>query len=169
MQVRAQNQTKIPPTQSTTCNFLFCLSSFFVEIKLTSPHLRSGLRCSRIEIPHCSLGTDTDKDMETQETKPTKTPHHQQTAYPYKFFLFVFRFFFASNSASSTTGKQVHLHCRLRTISLTPSTDANKDTETPPSHPPKQNKHTNFFSLSVCLCSFLQSILTSPQLHHNYD
>merc|ERR1719198_1889930 len=92
MQVRAQSQTQIPPKQSTTCNFLFRLSSFFVSITLTSPQLRSGLRCSRIEMTHCSLGTD--KDMETQEneTNQDTTPPTNGTPIQLLFFLLLFLF-----------------------------------------------------------------------------
>merc|ERR1711990_1179811 len=112
---------------------------------------------------HCSLGTDK-KTWKRKKTKPTKTPHHQQTAPPTNgtpiqllFFLLLFLFYSSFLSCRDPHQQQKNKYtftAGLRTISLTRSTDAKQDTETPPSHPPKQN---NIRISSLCLSLFVSS------------
>merc|ERR1711988_1520646 len=68
---------------------------------------------------HCSLGTD--KDMETQEneTNQDTTPPTNGTPPIQLLFFSLLFLFFVMQRPPSTTEKQVHLHCRLRTVSLT--------------------------------------------------
>merc|ERR1719353_1945365 len=97
---------------------------------------------------HCSLGTD--KDMETQEneTNQDTTPPTNGTPIQLLFFLLLFLFYSSFLSCRDPHQQQKNKYtftAGLRTISLTRSTDAKQDTETPPSHPPKQATYNFLF------------------------